>query len=302
MVAITHPKDVLARLTLLRNTTVDLSLLPARSEFADQLPPVRYDPLEVIDQCEELLSSHASLINEVERYNLYDQIFVAALECGKLELADKFKGLLIAKFNPSTSIRAKRIVALFHEANEEWDEAEKIYSDILTADDTNTVVWKRLASVYRSKGNRGQAIQHLVSYLDTFTTDLEAWSELSNIYITEGMYQQASFCIEELLMQREANHLLHVRYADLQFTLGHNDIALKYYCSALELCPDLVRALYGIRLCCSLLLDSDIKNKKPQVKPTTTALNELAKERLLALYNDSSISPKIQQIIKKWCN
>lgn len=31
-------------------------------------------------------------------------------------------------------------------------------------------------------------------------TDTEAWAELADLYIAQGLYQQAEFCLEEILL------------------------------------------------------------------------------------------------------
>jgi ER membrane protein complex subunit 2 len=45
-----------------------------------------------------------------------------------------------------------------------------------------------------------EAISSLVKLLDMSPTDAEAWSELSDLYLSQGLYQQAIFCLEEVLL------------------------------------------------------------------------------------------------------
>lgn len=49
-------------------------------------------------------------------------------------------------------------------------------------------------------GKTTEAIQSLNQLLDTCPTDAEAWSELSDLYVSQGMYQQAIFALEEVLL------------------------------------------------------------------------------------------------------
>ena len=44
------------------------------------------------------------------------------------------------------------------------------------------------------------AIAALVELLDSSPTDAEAWSELSDLYHSQGLYQQAIFSLEEVLL------------------------------------------------------------------------------------------------------
>lgn len=81
--------------------------------------------------------------------------------------------------------------------------------------------------------------------------DTEAWQELCDLYINEQDFAKAAFCIEELMLHQPQNHLYHQRYADIKYTQGGYDnmeLAKAYYCQALKLCPNNMRALYGLFL------------------------------------------------------
>jgi len=45
-----------------------------------------------------------------------------------------------------------------------------------------------------------EAITALNKFLDSSPTDAEAWSELSDLYVTNGMYSQGIFALEEVLL------------------------------------------------------------------------------------------------------
>lgn len=45
-----------------------------------------------------------------------------------------------------------------------------------------------------------EAITALNQFLDSSPTDAEAWAELSDLYLSQGMYQQAIFALEEVLL------------------------------------------------------------------------------------------------------
>lgn len=81
--------------------------------------------------------------------------------------------------------------------------------------------------------------------------DVEAWQELSELYIIEQDFNKAAFCLEELILHNPHNHLLHQRYADIKYTQGgleNIELARSYYCQALKLNPKNIRALYGLYL------------------------------------------------------
>lgn len=45
-----------------------------------------------------------------------------------------------------------------------------------------------------------EAISALVTLLEASPTDIEAWAELSDLYLSQGLYHQAVYCLEEILL------------------------------------------------------------------------------------------------------
>jgi tetratricopeptide (TPR) repeat protein len=45
-----------------------------------------------------------------------------------------------------------------------------------------------------------EAITALNEFVDASPTDAEAWAELADLYVTQGLYQQAIFALEEVLL------------------------------------------------------------------------------------------------------
>lgn len=51
-----------------------------------------------------------------------------------------------------------------------------------------------------------------------FMSDGEAWQELCDLYLKEGDYSKAAFCMEELILTNPHNHLFYTRYAEIKYT------------------------------------------------------------------------------------
>ena len=49
-------------------------------------------------------------------------------------------------------------------------------------------------------GKTQRAVEELVALLDIYAVDSEAWAELAEIYVEQGCYGQAIFCLEEVLL------------------------------------------------------------------------------------------------------
>lgn len=82
-------------------------------------------------------------------------------------------------------------------------------------------------------------------------SDQEAWQELCELYLHEQEYNEAAFCMEELLLHNPHNHLMHQRYAEIKYTQGgYNcmELARSYFAQAYKLNPHNMRALFGVYL------------------------------------------------------
>jgi hypothetical protein len=62
-------------------------------------------------------------------------------------------------------------------------------------------------------GNVTEAITQLTGLLKFSPTDGEAWAELSDLYLSQGMVEQAIFCLEEVLLIQP--HAWNVRAQDV---------------------------------------------------------------------------------------
>lgn len=56
-------------------------------------------------------------------------------------------------------------------------------------------------------------------FFNRFMSDQEAWHELCNLYLAEGEFSKATFCMEELLLHNPHSHLYHQRLAEIRYTM-----------------------------------------------------------------------------------
>lgn len=59
---------------------------------------------------------------------------------------------------------------------------------------------KRRIALFKTLKKTTEAITALNQFLDSSPTDAEAWAELSDLYVSHGMYPQAIFALEEVLV------------------------------------------------------------------------------------------------------
>jgi tetratricopeptide (TPR) repeat protein len=174
---------------------------------------------------------------------------MAALDCGRIKLAEDCIRVLMSEFPESLRVMKHR--ALLLEALERYDDALDVLESIIKKDETNPAPRKRKVAILKAKGQIGDAIKELCDYLKKFMSDQEAWHELCNLYLMEGDYNKASFCMEEVLLHNPYSHLIHQRLGDIRYTMGGIDnieTAKSYYAQAIKLNGNNLRALYGLYL------------------------------------------------------
>ena len=59
---------------------------------------------------------------------------------------------------------------------------------------------KRRAALLRSMGKVDESVSALISLLDFSPMDAEAWSELADLYLSQGLYSQAIYALEEVIV------------------------------------------------------------------------------------------------------
>lgn len=198
-------------------------------------------------------------LTENDRWALHEQVIEASLECGNLSLAQVLLQGLLRRFPESN--RVQTLKGMLFEAHGNFDAAEEIYTKIAKQPSGSAIGQKRLAALERSKGHLPAAIEALRRYLHTFSTDKSAWEELADLYLELGMFRQAAFCYEELLLHAPHHCPYHIRFADTLYTLGapHQLRAARaHYSEALVLSGGKsLRALYGISACSAASSDKE---------------------------------------------
>lgn len=192
-----------------------------------------------------------------ERPLILEQVVVAAFDTARFDIATKCIKELSLEF--PGSMRVMKLKAMRLEALERYDEAIDVLDAIISKDETNAAPRKRKIAILKAKGQRTEAIKELTDYLKSFMSDQEAWHELCNLYLAEGEYGKAVFCMEEVLLHNPHSHLVHQRIAEIRYTMGgveNIEVAKTYYIQAIKLNPKNMRALYGLYLCNKFIVNS----------------------------------------------
>jgi len=133
------------------------------------------------------------------------------------------------------------------------------YEELLKETPTNMGIRKRRVALLRSMGKNADAVTALTELLDISPIDAEAWSELADLYLTQGMYSQSIYCLEEVLLITPNAWNIHARLGETilltaNATENNGDQpkamseAMRRFCRSVELCNNYLRGYYGLKL------------------------------------------------------
>ncbi len=197
-----------------------------------------------------------------ETWQIYENVFLASLRTGDNKTADQCLEKLIKRFGEEND-RVIALRGLYAEATAENErdllEAMGVYEEVLKEDPTRFSIRKRRAALLRSMGKTNDAILALTTLLDSSPVDAEAWAELSDLYLTQGAYEQAIYCLEEVLLITpnawnmhaklgEALYLSSSRFEASADQLKALSESMRRFCRSIELCDDYLRGYYGLKL------------------------------------------------------
>jgi tetratricopeptide (TPR) repeat protein len=245
-------------------------------------------------------------------YDVLEEVFYGAIRAGDLDLAEQVRDVIFERFPAKEFPRSGRIQIMLDESRGQYESAGRGNKALLhVSEDADVATRKRQVVLALAQGQKAEAIELLTKYVDTFAADLEAWNQLCSLYLDEQMYAQAQFCAEEAILLDPHFHHGHIRLAEVYCTRGDATLAVKHYARALNLCPDTIRALYGLKMATAKLLGEagPVAAGTPSKKGTEvvvggeerekwTALHKIAVDRLTVLYAGKS-GPSVETA-KKW--
>lgn len=197
-----------------------------------------------------------------EKWQIYENIFLSCLRTGDNESAYLCLEELTDRFGKAND-RLIALQGLYREATAQDEsqlaEVMKSYEEILQGDPSIFSIRKRRAALLRSMGRTNDAMTALTTLLDTSPTDAEAWAELADLYLLQGSYDQAIFCLEEVVLVMANAWNMHAKLGEvLYLSTGKMDAgpdqlrtlseSMRRFCRSIELCDDYLRGYYGLKL------------------------------------------------------
>lgn len=241
-----------------------------------------------------------------EAWSFLEQVALASMDIGRLELADECLELLTEQFPDSPRVECLKGIRI--EADNKPKEALAFYESALSEDEANSALWKRQIAVLRSEGSPSsilRAADELTKYLDTFYTDVEGWLELADIYAELNLYDLSLRALAHVLLLASQNPFHHLRFAETAYTVGDVPLALKSYLRVIDMDDSSTaqegnatkRAWWGVKLTSERLLSFPNSSSESQTSLPSAEhlrlLNELAREQLTGVYFPTSVGTKV---------
>jgi tetratricopeptide (TPR) repeat protein len=139
------------------------------------------DMYQKVYQLASPLIHHHTISCATELYVLCEQYIWSCLMLEKPEDGMVALQILSQKFG-ERSPRVGKLWGMTLEAQGRFEEALKLYDELLQNDPINASIIKRKIAMLKSQHRLPEAITQLVAYVDIFMTDTEAWIELCELY------------------------------------------------------------------------------------------------------------------------
>ncbi|KAK5630737.1 hypothetical protein RRF57_006452 [Xylaria bambusicola] len=270
-----------------------------------------------------VLQSMLSTSETQELWTVYENLLLSCLRTGDDEAAHQCLGRLVNRFGNDNE-RIMALKGLLKEAtatdNATLELVLQEYEQFLQENPSNIVsktvdatleyqpIAKRRAALLRSMGRTSSAVNALNSLLDMSPTDAEAWAELADLYLNQGLYSQAIFAQEEVLVLQPNAWNIHARLGEMLLmaakisdTSKRLTEAMKRFCRSIELCDNYLRGYYGLKLTVQQLLNEPSSKPSKQTEseewpvpaPSTLyKLDEIATEKLAEIVLRNSTGEK----------
>ncbi|KAJ2986183.1 hypothetical protein NUW58_g5146 [Xylaria curta] len=258
-----------------------------------------------------ILQSVLSASETQELWTVYENLLLSCLRTGDDKSAQRSLDRLVNRFGDDNE-RVMALAGLVKEATAADDSALDLvlqeYEKILQENPSNLPITKRRAALLRAMNRTSEAVNALNSLLDMSPTDAEAWAELADLYLAQGLYSQAIFAQEEVLILQPNAWNIHARLGEILLMAAKTSDAakrlteaLKRFCRSIELCDNYLRGYYGLKLTTSQLLSESFLKASKQTDSeewpvptvdTLRKLDETATEKLAEIVRRNSAGEK----------
>jgi tetratricopeptide (TPR) repeat protein len=291
--------------------------LPTLIQRNDHLNILRYIRVHQLRESELTVKHGTALLgkdlsrkisDELSRLAVIEQLCLAALDVGEVELAEKCLISLREGGVDRGSTRFRRLLARCLEADGDVVEATALYDDLLKENPANITALKRKYCILRAQvGKEAETMEALNNYLQQNYSDIAAWYEMANYRKELGDFKGAAFALEEVLLGTPSESKIHVELAECYATIGGLDyflLARKHMAQALELDSSNRRAQFGlVSVANSYLQEAVTGAKKAYDEHEVEVAKELVKygcEQVLDSYKGSPMFAAVKTLMAEY--
>jgi len=200
-------------------------------------------------------------LRKVGKWRLVERLYLSSIDTMDKERIVKYEGMLLAKFPNHRRVfelvgRRREMEAAQAKNKRQLMDWSMKYKKLSDSDESKTSLLKRqIAALSQAEPGGSKVMDTLNKYLGVYQNDKETWCFMKNIYLRQMNYEQAKFCLEELLLISPSDYLLHLQYAEVLSAIGGQEydlLSLKYYQQSIWLNDEIsnTRAYAGLLTCC----------------------------------------------------
>jgi len=240
-----------------------------------------------------------------------EQVLIAAIDLHDQTLGERCYEYLKGRFG-NKSLRVRRLLGLGLEADGDYEEAEKLYNNLLQENPACSFALKRKHCLLKAQvGREMDAMDALKTYLEKFPSDASAWQQMYEACMDVGDYKSAAFCMEELVLSSPLDAQLHCTLGEVYASisgpgvLDNLRLARKHLAQSLDLDSSTqnIRAFYALIACASSFITELCRSNKKAVekisKEEELVAMELIKygsDKLITIYSKSS-NKRLENIV-----
>lgn len=227
-----------------------------------------------------------------------EKLYNLALELKLKSLAEKLLEKFIKEFGRDEPKIQRMIANLAELDSENVRQAVQTYKKLIRHNQEDRTSFKKYMAFIKpfyNAENLKKYVEMWNEYLKVYMDDIDAWWELSDIYIQSSNLPKAIYCLEEVLLHLPNNYEIYTKLGDILVTMNNCDsakVALKYYSQSNLIKPS-PRSFWGILSALNIIYKT---NK--ELDRESQSLFKIAKINLENMYKGSPFSFTIEQFFE----
>lgn len=243
-------------------------------------------------------------LDDATRLAALEQLCIASLDIGNISLADGCLGTINASVSEQSS-RYRKLLGMRLEATGQYEDAAKIYDDLLADNPSNGHAAKRKYCILAAQnGKEEEAMKALNDYLTNYPGDIATWDQMAETCLSMSDFTGAAYCYEEIVLGCPLNSTVHMKLGEVYSTVGDYKLARKHLSQAVLLDENNLRAWFGLLDASQSYLEevqlSNAKNKRDVDEHDLAVAKEvilLGGDKVMGHYQGTKFGKLVEQLL-----